>query len=149
MANGSYRFDDNGDDDNDDDDDDYDDDDDDDDDDDEHVPRALQRSSRRAPGGLPVGLPAGMGISVLNSVFLTHNICGPLRKAAEDISWKNRADVDGGWGVGGAWLPEGSWRALGGLRVLRAGMGYKCMKLSLLNSVFLTHKMCGPLQRPQ
>ena len=44
-------------------------------------------------------------------------------------------------------LPEGSWRALGGLRVLRAGMGYKCMKLRLLNSVFLTHKMCGPLRR--
>ena len=89
-----------------------------------------------------------MGISVLNSVFLTHNICGPLRKAAEDISWKNRADVDGGWGGGGgAWLPEGSWRALGGLRVLRAGMGYKCMKLSLLNSVFLTHNICGPLRK--
>ena len=51
---------------------------------------------------------------------------------------------DGGWG---AWLPEGSRMALGGLRVLRAGMGYKCMKLSLLNSVFLTHNICGPLRK--
>ena len=49
--------------------------------------------------------------------------------------------------TGGAWIPEGSWRALGGLRVLRAGMGYWCVKLSLLNSVFLTHNMCGPLRK--
>ena len=59
--------------------------------------------------------------------------------SAESSREKNRADVDGGWGG----------VAPGGLRVLRAGMGYKCMKLSLLNSVFLTHKMCGPLRRPQ
>ena len=103
----------------------------------------LPEGSRRALGGLRL-LRAGMGykcmkLSLLNSVFLTHNICGPLRKAAEDISWKNRADVDGGWGGGG----RGSRRAPGGL-----SEGSECSVqewvISVWNCYCFTHNTCGP-----